>query len=294
MALPFTFTPDTVADATQVNANFNAVVPVTGGTMTGALAINPSAAIEPLTMVVPSGGNCRLWQTVTGTREWSVGVFSNGDFHIADETATTVRLTIDIVKGAVALQSLNEPLIMTVPSTGNARVWFNITGLREWSTGVTGTSGKWQIDDQTLPATRFAIDTAGLTYNTSGSWTTLSDRRLKRDIAPYGRGLAAVRQLQPVAFRYNSVAPLGIAPDDARPRQPPPASEDELRYGLIADEVAPIIPEATGTTQVTLPGDKTSTSVATLSPGQLTYALINAVKELADRLEALETRPEPR
>jgi hypothetical protein len=207
-------TGTTWARADHVHASDTSRLPLIGGTLSGALAINPATAVEPLTMQVPSGGNARLWQTVTGTRQWSTGVMTS--------------------------------------------------------------SGKYQIDDQTTPATRFVIDTNGNTYNTTGSWVTLSDARLKTDIVPYERGLAAVRQLNPVAFRFNGRSPMAGA------------GENALRYGLIADDVQLVMPEICGSTDIVLTGEEILTTVATLEPGQMIYALINAVKELATKVDALE------
>jgi hypothetical protein len=36
-----------------------------------------------------------------------------------------------------------------------------------------------------------------------GSWATFSDRRVKQDIKPFNEGLAILKQLQPVTYKYN-------------------------------------------------------------------------------------------
>jgi hypothetical protein len=108
-----------------------------------------------------------------------------------------------------------------------------------------------------------------------GPWGTRSDGRLKKDSEPYERGLEAILQLQPVAYRFNG---LGGSRDDGR-----------VYYGLTAQDVAPIMPEMVGTKldKLNVEDDERS-EILTLDVGPLTFALVNAVKELAARVEALE------
>src|SRR5580765_2418176 len=105
------------------------------------------------------------------------------------------------------------------------------------------------------------FDTTG-TYNVTGSWQFISDARAKAadSIQPYDKGLQAVLALRPVQYRY--------------------LASDTPRYGLIAQDVEPIVPEMVGE----LDGLKT------LTPGHLHYISVNAIKELADRVTALEKR----
>jgi hypothetical protein len=79
-----------------------------------------------------------------------------------------------------------------------------------------------------------------------------------------------VLKLEPISFRYHG-------PDD----------DGQSHLGLIADEVAAILPEVTG--EMVRDGE----TLKTLSPGLLVYPLILAVQELAARLEALEARVNP-
>src|SRR5580765_8446943 len=69
------------------------------------------------------------------------------------------------------------------------------------------------------------FDTTG-TYNQSVSWIVMSDVRLKHDVQPYNKGLQAVLALHPVRFRY--------------------LASDVPRYGLMAQDVAPVVPEMVG------------------------------------------------
>jgi hypothetical protein len=109
------------------------------------------------------------------------------------------------------------------------------------------------------------FDTTG-TYNVSGSWGFISDASVKQDIEPYERGLDAIMRLEPVSYTYRVGAPV--------------YNGGVRQYGLVAQEVGNVVPEMVGE----LDGLKT------LTPGHLHYISINAIKELADRITALEKR----
>jgi hypothetical protein len=111
----------------------------------------------------------------------------------------------------------------------------------------------------------------GPTQNISGAWTTISDASTKQDVQPYTRGLDAIVKLNPIMFRYVKGTPFAEADKPSR-----------LLFGLIADEVKPHVPEVVGTTTATI-GKKENVELSTLEPGNLIYALINAVKELNDQ-----------
>jgi hypothetical protein len=104
------------------------------------------------------------------------------------------------------------------------------------------------------------------------AWANPSDRRLKDEIEDYATGLAAILQLQPRTFVYNGKG----------------GSTAGMRgYGFIADEVAPIMPETVSTRAGKLDAaDEEETDIQTLDQSNLILALVNAVKELAARVDA--------
>lgn len=105
------------------------------------------------------------------------------------------------------------------------------------------------------------FDTTGC-YNVTGSWLFISDSRAKRDVHPYdAKGLQAVLALNPVRFRY--------------------LDSDVHRYGLVAQEVLPVVPEMVSVGQDNL---------LAVNPTHATWLLINAVKELAQENSILEAR----
>ncbi|HEX8782571.1 MAG TPA: tail fiber domain-containing protein, partial [Steroidobacteraceae bacterium] len=168
-------------------------------------------------------------------------------------------------------------------------------------------SGGWKEDDSTKPGYLFSMNATndqafiqrqaagnGATVNlvffdgsgnmtiagatatkASGTtWANPSDRRLKEDIESYTTGLQAILALEPRTFVYNGKGG---------------STAGMQGFGFIADEVEPIMPEMVGHTQTKLdPADEADTTIQTLDTSTLILALVNAVKELAARVVALE------
>jgi Chaperone of endosialidase len=108
------------------------------------------------------------------------------------------------------------------------------------------------------------------------TWANPSDIRLKKDVAPYIAGLNAILALEPISFFYNG---KGGTTDDGR-----------RCYGYDAGAVQAAFPEAVGTRRGKLEeADAEEADILTLDTSNFTLALINAVKELAARVTALES-----
>jgi hypothetical protein len=134
---------------------------------------------------------------------------------------------------------------------------------------------RWSDAAAWLGTTLTITRSSGACANTGGTWTALSDGSLKQGVRPFERGLKALEALRPISFRYRPGTPF--------------ASHDEPSarlLGLIAQDVAPHVPEIVGSMTVEVDGE--SRKVGTLEPGNLVYLLINAVKELAAKVAALE------
>lgn len=104
----------------------------------------------------------------------------------------------------------------------------------------------------------------------SNVWGT-SDARVKEDVRDLDLGLAALRQVRPVRFRYNG-------------RAGTPAGRADV--GVIAQEIETVVPETVR--RVNVADDPGLDDMRLFDPAALTYVLINAVKELAAKVEDLE------
>ena len=118
--------------------------------------------------------------------------------------------------------------------------------------------------------TRFIFDSDGDGHADS-SWTTYSDSRLKTNVINCPYGLAEVLQLQPKKFdRHSGKIEDGkvVLEDNAR-----------SMIGFLAQDVKALMPELVKDVD-------TTESFYSMEDGKLAAVLVNAIKELNDKLEA--------
>ena len=102
-----------------------------------------------------------------------------------------------------------------------------------------------------------------------GSWSTFSDRRIKKDISPYTKGLAEIIQINPVNFTYTDQGPF--------------TQTGESQVGIIAQEIQEILPSTVSETKTEIFDD-----LLQFNGSELTFTLINAVKELQAENEEMK------
>lgn len=110
-----------------------------------------------------------------------------------------------------------------------------------------------------------------------GTWDFPSDQRLKTVVRLFADGLAKLRALpDPVVYTWNGKAQTPV---------------DGREYiGMIGQEVQAVAPYMIHSYQSKLEdSDPEPTEILSMNDSALTYILINAVRELATRVEALET-----
>jgi|GEM_PF-1040195 len=109
-----------------------------------------------------------------------------------------------------------------------------------------------------------------------GLWADfVSDKRVKKDFRPYKEGLQKLLAFNPQVYKFNG---KGGTPDN---------NKDYV--GLIAQDVQKIMPELIISKSVKLnPDDSEETEIFTHDLSQLIFIFINAIKELAARVEQLE------
>jgi len=100
--------------------------------------------------------------------------------------------------------------------------------------------------------------------------TSISDSRLKKDITPVENALDKVCSLNGVEFTYTY--------------------EDKRSAGVIAQEVEAVLPQAVKETTLGLKTGDETTAYKVVEYDQLHALLIEAVKELTARVEALEAK----
>ena len=127
----------------------------------------------------------------------------------------------------------------------------------------------------TSPTAQLELSTDSAKKPSTNAWTIASDARIKTNIRPYSDGLSVITRIRPVWFQYNGKA--GFAKD----------GKDHI--GVIAQEIAKVAPYTVSTYQAKLnPGDPAETELLDFNSHALTFALINAVKELKTEVDSLK------
>jgi hypothetical protein len=132
----------------------------------------------------------------------------------------------------------------------------------------------------------FTFSGANAYKNGGGPWLDASDARIKNVEGDYLPGLEQVCGLRPVVYSYKG--------NDAHAEgEPSPhatvASEGRIFVGLIAQEAETVMPEMVGQVPGFIDGQPVD-DLRTLDSGPLLFALVNAIKAIAGRLDALEAR----
>jgi len=112
----------------------------------------------------------------------------------------------------------------------------------------------------------------GASKSGGGSWLTYSDRRVKKNIITYTKGIDEVMQIQPVSYHYNSKSGY---------------SDTTKQYvGVIAQEIEKILPNT-----VSLFDDSQGSSglkdKRQFDSSEIIWLMVNAIKELDQRNVAL-------
>ena len=129
----------------------------------------------------------------------------------------------------------------------------------------------------TGPSYQLQLSTDSAAKPSTNTWTIASDARIKTETGEYTKGLDAVCALRPVTYKYNGAAGFEV--------------NGKENISIIAQEAIEHFPECVGTFEALLKStDKTPTELYNWNGHALTFALVNAVKELKKLNAALEKR----
>jgi hypothetical protein len=273
---------------------------LSGGSMTGPLILagDPTTALGAATkQFVESRGYITGNQTIT----------LSGDISGSGTTSINATLaTVPISKGGSGQTSLpaafnslaaaggtvggdltvngnitvnptaGNALSYNVPNGQDARIWYTVLGTRTWGSGVYS-SGEWFVMDNSVPANRLLISPTGV-CSASSTWGVISDRRLKQSdsIEEYSKGLQEILALNPIYYQWNG---KGGVPADG-----------QIHFGLAAQDVEKVLPELIREHEYVPPegSDDEPMTIKTYSPTDITFALVNAIKELQKQIEELK------
>lgn len=267
------------------NGTGYSVANITGGS--GIAVANSAGGIT-----ISASGGSGITQITSGT-----GItVSSGTGPIATITNAGVTavsagsgISVSASTGSVSISSTVNPSDYVTTSGSQS-----VSGQKTFTSGVeatggvyilstyhnynsSGTSTYWNGSDirfDVASSNKFGIgssrsyfDQADVQKIGGGTFNSYSDRRYKQDITDYNRGLAALAQLNPVNYRYTAEFMHSDQPS-------------QLFVGLIAQDV-----------QQTAFADCVTVDAqgyCVLDISQLTFALINAVQELNNKVTTLE------
>ncbi len=115
-------------------------------------------------------------------------------------------------------------------------------------------------------------------YSNDGTVHSLSDIRVKKDVADLTDGLNIVKQLKPKTFKYTEDSEFYNE-----------KTKDKIKYGFVANEVEAVAPQYTDTGKGRI-GGKEVDDFKTLSATKMIPMLVKAIQELSAKNDALEAR----
>lgn len=140
---------------------------------------------------------------------------------------------------------------------------------------VIDTTGKIGIGK--IPNYQLELSTDNAAKPGTNTWTVVSDKRVKKCINKFKDGLDVVKEINPVTFKYNGKAGF----KDTTTEQ----------IGVIGQEIKNVAPYTINEFDVKLnKNDKENTTLLNFNSHGLIFVLINAVKELAKKVEILESK----
>ena len=233
---------------------------LTSGMVTTALGFTPYNSTNPNGYITASGsitgssGSC-TGNAATATR-WATGrtISLTGDVtgtSAAFDGSAALSFATTLANSGVTAGTY---LKVTVDAKGRVTAGSSMT-----SGDVTGALG-YTPANKAGDSFTGSISVSG-SVTATGDITAYSDARLKTDIETITGALDRVRKLRGVTFSRRETGNRGV--------------------GLIAQELAPIVPEAVMTHE---------DGLLSVAYGNLVGVLIEAVKDLADKVERLEAQ----
>lgn len=254
-------------------------VPVGGGTDVaysggnvgiGTFATNPSHKLDvPLNANTGAGEQVRLGNMIahngtTNDAAYIANRASTGDQNFALKQDDQANTTVNAGSSSSLQLTQGSNVRAMVSTTGNISLTPDSSVFIDGTT-VIGTN----TNQHNLIVYGQAFKPGG------GSFLNVSsDSRLKKDVKELAYGLKEIKNLRPVNYRFNGKAGT---PDDG-----------SNYVGLIAQDIQKVIPSLIVEAASQDKSDKTK--YLNYDPNPLMYIMINAIKELSEKVEKLESR----
>jgi len=198
----------------------------------------------------------------TGRSLASYGVFS-GTLSAYDASAGAVYVGFasgGYIRSVSNNSGTASSLGFQIDNAGTNRIFIDTSG----NVGVGLTSISYQ----------FQVATDSAAKPSTNTWTIASDARLKTVKGEYTKGLTEICQIRPVRYEYNGNG--GFDPDGKE------------QISILAQELMQVFPECVGTFRGKLTEEDPETDLYNYNGHAITFALINAIKELKAEIDLLK------
>lgn len=252
---------------------------LTGSTGTGNMVLSASPTLSgTVGGALTFSGALTLGSTLTGGATSDIAINTN-KFTVAASTGNTVVAGTLGVTGAAALSSTltvaTSIRVGTVASNGavagSILIGNNVDYYATNSDGINrlaliraNASNRVVIGASGDPVTMPAYGAGTATFDSSGNISSASDERLKDIVGPFDSGLAALRTLTPILYRWNKQSGMEM---------------EGVYAGFSAQNAQKATEYATGTSPK---------GFLSLQDRALLAVAVNAIKELDGRITALE------
>ncbi|MDB2675634.1 tail fiber domain-containing protein [Flavobacteriales bacterium] len=152
-------------------------------------------------------------------------------------------------------------------ASGSAITFWSGSGLAATITS----DGIFAINTSTPPSGMRLVVNGYAAKSGGGAWTNLSDRRVKKNVVPYTKGIDKILKIRPVNYQYAEKS--GVS------------DLEESFVGVIAQEMEEVLPST-----VRIVNDSLNSGYDDLrmfNASEILFTLINAVKELDQKNKAL-------
>jgi hypothetical protein len=204
----------------------------------------------------------------------TIGTQTSTAFTLRTNNTERMRIASDGTVGIGGLNDSTERLRVVGSDTTSSNFSF---AARSSTTLVLCVRNDGRVGIGTgTPSNQLTLSTDSAAKPTTNTWTISSDQRIKTNIQPYAKGLGEILQVNPITYDYNGKGGIPASPGGV---------------SILAQELQPVFPECVGSYKAKLEEtDQEETDILNYNGHAITFALINAVKELNAKVEALEAR----
>lgn len=231
------------------------------------------------------GGSTGNFTTVNSTQTASVATAS-GNLNVGATTGTAKLNVVGAYDGSAP--SVNSTIHSRINNGGAISLWTSGNAYSYMWTQAIQDDGSNNLKNMVLqplgagigiglnPGYQFEVSTDSAAKPSTNTWTIASDSRVKTVIGEYTKGVDAICSLRPVLYRYNGKA--GFIDD----------GKDKV--SIIAQEAMSSFPDCVGSFMRKLhEDDQEETQLFNWNGHEVTFALINSVKELKAEIDSLKS-----